>query len=121
MTSLRFPVHSGLCDVELTTDVSTGPRGCDSSPGVRFAVHLHENHPTNVGHGVIGRSDALRLHNLLREFLSRVPADASSRRIVEGEDWYGSVAPHHPPLAEPLAEPRICDGKPTKKRRRAKP
>lgn len=66
--SIKMEVHGGLCDLVFTPGVSTGPEGSDSRDGIGFDLFpTGERLPKHMG--VIGRSDAKKLRDLINEAL----------------------------------------------------
>lgn len=73
--TLEIEVVGGLCKLQFRPGSSTGPQGSDTSPGVSFT--LVSDHPARQfgdgkfyhGMGVIGRSDATALRDMLEIFL----------------------------------------------------
>ena len=72
--TLKMEVVGGLCRISFRAGVSTGPSGSDASPGIGF--ELVSDHPTREirgkfyhGMGVIGRSDAAALRDMIEVFL----------------------------------------------------
>lgn len=71
---LEIEVVGGFCKIRFSPGSSTGPSGCETSPGVGF--DLVSDVPTHEmrgkffhGAGVIGRSDAAALRDMLEIFL----------------------------------------------------
>jgi hypothetical protein len=78
---LELTIPTGMCKLKFDTFVSTGPDGCDTSPGIGLDIEaalVMERTDTGLqprsgrfvlGTGVIGRSQALELRNMLEVFL----------------------------------------------------
>lgn len=71
---VRIEVAGGLCMLNFSPGYSTG-READLNPGIGFdvvsdvAVKPDKDGKYRFGSGVIGRSDAIRLRNMIDEFI----------------------------------------------------
>lgn len=72
---LTSPLNNPDCELIVTTNVSTGGIGSDTSPGVNFAFLAKQpclfqtNEGLILAFGVVGREQIRTLRNLLTEFL----------------------------------------------------
>jgi hypothetical protein len=72
---LEVQVAGGLCRLVFEPACSTGPSGCDTSPGVGFTLissvpaRQRPNGGFYTGMGVIGRSDAVAMRDMLDAFI----------------------------------------------------